>query len=356
MRDMLVNAVSTIERVSPVLERVVLVTGTKYYGSHLGPFRTPARESDPRHFGPNFYFDQIDWLTSFQKGKRWNWTELRPQTLCGFSPGTAMSIVSVIAVYAVICKEQGLPLRFPGKPGAYRSIYQVTESAHMAESVLRAATGEGCANEAFNITNGDYFRHVNTKIEMSLRNVETVRMQALGYVVLSPAGLKVWFGQAEPLGDQSALGWGNARKAGVFAFDTKTVVLNPMLVVDFAETFSGRNKGLFGFRNSTDVDVKTGISLRSGPGMTHLGFVARSVPIEAAIAGGNITLKESVIFRGDFGKFETREQSSNRGLVVGLGLLGLSGGPVRETHMGAAIRLRRTPALESGSCRSTPLS
>ena len=47
------------------LRRVVLVTGTKYYGSHLGPFKTPARESDPRHMPPNYYFDQIDWLTGF---------------------------------------------------------------------------------------------------------------------------------------------------------------------------------------------------------------------------------------------------------------------------------------------------
>jgi nucleoside-diphosphate-sugar epimerase len=139
----------------------VPVTSTKYYGSHLGPFRTPARESDPRHLGPNYYFDQIDWLTAFQSGKRWAWTELRPQTLCGFAPGTAMSILPVIAVYAAICKELRLPLRFPGKPGAYRSLYQVTESSHFAEAALWAATEPRCANEAYNITNGDYFRWCN---------------------------------------------------------------------------------------------------------------------------------------------------------------------------------------------------
>ncbi|MBK5105204.1 MAG: NAD-dependent epimerase/dehydratase family protein [Burkholderiales bacterium] len=50
-RDMLINSVSAIDRTSPGLERVVLVTGTKYYGTHLGPFRTPARETDPRHRG-----------------------------------------------------------------------------------------------------------------------------------------------------------------------------------------------------------------------------------------------------------------------------------------------------------------
>jgi nucleoside-diphosphate-sugar epimerase len=158
-RDMLVNSVTSIEEKSPQLDRVVLVTGTKYYGSHLGPYRTPAKEGDPRHDGPNYYFDQIDWLAAFQRGKRWSWTELRPQTLCGFAPGTAMSIVPVIAVYASICKELGEPLRFPGS--AWRSIYQVTESAHFAEAALWAASEPRCANQAYNITNGDYFRWCN---------------------------------------------------------------------------------------------------------------------------------------------------------------------------------------------------
>jgi nucleoside-diphosphate-sugar epimerase len=158
-RDMLVNAVRGVEKASPGLERVVLVTGTKYYGSHLGPYRTPAKEHDPRHAGPNYYFDQVDWLTGFQRGKRWTWTELRPQTLCGFAPGTAMSILPVIAVYASICRELGEPLRFPGS--AWRSLYQVTESAHFAEAALWAATEPRCANQAYNITNGDYFRWCN---------------------------------------------------------------------------------------------------------------------------------------------------------------------------------------------------
>jgi nucleoside-diphosphate-sugar epimerase len=160
-RDMLVNAVTAVAGASAALRRVVLVTGTKYYGSHLGPFRTPARESDPRHLPPDYYFDQIDWLTGFQRGKAWDWVELRPQTLCGFAPGTAMSILPAIAVYAAISRELGLPLRFPGKPGAYGAIYQVTESSHFANAALWAATEPRCALEAFNITNGDYFRWSN---------------------------------------------------------------------------------------------------------------------------------------------------------------------------------------------------
>jgi nucleoside-diphosphate-sugar epimerase len=163
-RDLLVNSVSAIDRASAKLARVVLITGTKYYGSHLGPFKTPAREDDPRHAGANYYFDQIDWLAQYQKGKRWSWAELRPQTLCGFAPGTAMSIVPVIAVYAAIRKELGLPLAFPGK--AWSSLYQVTESAHFAAAAYWASTEPRCANQAYNITNGDCFRwqHVWPKI------------------------------------------------------------------------------------------------------------------------------------------------------------------------------------------------
>jgi nucleoside-diphosphate-sugar epimerase len=155
-RDMLVNAVTAIDAVSSALRRVVLVTGTKYYGSHLGPFRTPARAS-----APDYYFDQIDWLAGFQRGKRWDWVELRPQTLCGFEPGTPMSLAPAIAIVAAISKELGLPLRFPGKAGAYTSIYQVTESTHFANAALWAASEPRCALEAFNITNGDYFRWQN---------------------------------------------------------------------------------------------------------------------------------------------------------------------------------------------------
>jgi hypothetical protein len=69
-----------------------------------------------------------------------------------------MSILPAIAVYAAISKELGLPLRFPGKPGAYDTLYQVTESTHFANAALWAASEQLCGNQAFNITNGDYFR------------------------------------------------------------------------------------------------------------------------------------------------------------------------------------------------------
>src|SRR3954468_9441819 len=57
---MLRNLLDAVEPAARALEHVHLVQGTKYYGMHLGPFRTPAEENDPRHPPPNFYYDQQD--------------------------------------------------------------------------------------------------------------------------------------------------------------------------------------------------------------------------------------------------------------------------------------------------------
>jgi nucleoside-diphosphate-sugar epimerase len=155
---MLVNAVEAIEAASSKLRHVQLIEGTKWYGSHLGPFKTPAREDDPPHMLPNFYYDQEMWLRAHQEGKPWSWSALRPQTVCGFALGNPMNIATVIATYAAISKELGLPLRFPGKPGAWRAIYQVTDADLLAEAMMFCATEERAANDVYNITNGDFFR------------------------------------------------------------------------------------------------------------------------------------------------------------------------------------------------------
>jgi nucleoside-diphosphate-sugar epimerase len=155
---MLANAVEAIEAASTRLELVQLIEGTKWYGSHLGPFKTPAREDDPPHMPPNFYHDQEMWLRAHQAGKPWAWSALRPQTVCGFALGNPMNIATVIATYAAISKELGLPLRFPGKAGAYRAIYQVTDADLLARAMVFCATAEPARNEVFNITNGDFFR------------------------------------------------------------------------------------------------------------------------------------------------------------------------------------------------------
>jgi hypothetical protein len=51
-----------------------------------------------------------------------------------------------------------LPLHFPGKVKAYDALYQCTDAAHLAKGMVWAVTSPRAANQAFNLTNGDYVR------------------------------------------------------------------------------------------------------------------------------------------------------------------------------------------------------
>jgi nucleoside-diphosphate-sugar epimerase len=151
---MLQNLVEVVEKASPRLRHITILQGTKAYGGHLGPFRQPARESDPRYMPPNFYYNQMDWLAEQQKGKDWSWTIFRPQIVCGIALGSPLNIISAIGVYAAISREYGMPLRFPG--GASR-IGEATDARLIAKAMQWAGTNEQCANQTFNITNGDVY-------------------------------------------------------------------------------------------------------------------------------------------------------------------------------------------------------
>lgn len=137
-----------------VLRHVTLLQGTKAYGAAAGFFTVPARESDARYLAPNFYYLQEDHLRALQSGKAFAWTVLRPQFVCGFALGSAMNGLSAIAVFASISRELGMPLRFPGGP---LRVQEATDSRLLARAALWAGGEPRCANEIFNIVNGDVF-------------------------------------------------------------------------------------------------------------------------------------------------------------------------------------------------------
>lgn len=155
---MLVNLVDAVEPVARGLQHVSLMQGYKVYGAHLGPFKTPAREDDPPHMPPEFNVDQQNFLSERRRGKAWSWSALRPSVVCGFALGNPMNLSLVIAVYAAISKELAIPLRFPGKPGAHDALLEVTDAGLLARATVWAATDPRCADQAFNINNGDLFR------------------------------------------------------------------------------------------------------------------------------------------------------------------------------------------------------
>ena len=119
----------------------------------------PGARRRPAAMRPDF-IRPVDWLTAFQRDKRWGWTEVRPHTLCGFAPGTAMSILPVIAVYAAIIKAFGRPFASPASPAPSLGLSGNRLGA-FRDRAAWAATDPRCANQTFNITNGDYFRWLN---------------------------------------------------------------------------------------------------------------------------------------------------------------------------------------------------
>ena len=64
---MLRNIVETLELGNSELCHIQLMQGNKWYGNHLGPYPTPAREDQPRHSVGIFHYYQQDWLTAQQR-------------------------------------------------------------------------------------------------------------------------------------------------------------------------------------------------------------------------------------------------------------------------------------------------
>jgi nucleoside-diphosphate-sugar epimerase len=151
--EMFANLLDGIEAASPALRHLTLMQGGKAYGVHLGvQRRVPQKESDPRTMPPNFYYDQEDLARERQRGKRWTWTALRPPNVAGKAIGSPMNTILAIGVYAAVSRELGLPMRFPGTEGALRD---ACDARILAQAMEWAGETAACANEVFNITNGD---------------------------------------------------------------------------------------------------------------------------------------------------------------------------------------------------------
>jgi nucleoside-diphosphate-sugar epimerase len=152
---------NVLEGIAPAARRLVnvhLLQGTKYYGCHLGPFKVPARESDARISGADFYYGEEDYVRTLQAGERWTWTALRPHAVCGYAAGNPVNLATVIGIYGALCKALGRPFAFPASPICFDKRYNVMDAELLARAALWCATTARCGNEAFNINNGDIFR------------------------------------------------------------------------------------------------------------------------------------------------------------------------------------------------------
>lgn len=154
------NFLNALTEVAPSLENVTLQTGGKHYNLHLYPIPTPVREEDPPHESPmaNFYHSQQGFLIRKQKGSRWSWNVIRPQAIIGstHSPN-GMNEALTIAMYFTICSYLGQEAPMPTNAVYWNGTDDTSSAALIADLSVFAATNPRCANEEFNVVNGDVF-------------------------------------------------------------------------------------------------------------------------------------------------------------------------------------------------------
>jgi hypothetical protein len=165
---MLENFLKALEITGAVneLKRIILVTGVKQYGVHLGLPKNPMVETDPwltdSKYPPNFYYRQQNILHKFcETHERISWVVTYPQDVIGFAKGNFMNLASAIAIYAAIAKELNQELVWPGSKTFFTMFNSFTGSKLHAKFCLWAALEPKAANQAFNVVNGDVESYQN---------------------------------------------------------------------------------------------------------------------------------------------------------------------------------------------------
>lgn len=151
------NLVEALEAVPISPKRILLQTGGKSYGMHIGRTRNPLVESDPqpRHLCKNFYYGQEDVLKSFcKRHPETGWNIVHPAGVIGMAPRSPINAFYPLAIYAAIQAHKGEPLEFGGDFDAWQ--WESTHSSARLTGYLSewAVLEEKCRNQAFNAQDG----------------------------------------------------------------------------------------------------------------------------------------------------------------------------------------------------------
>ncbi|KAK2756120.1 hypothetical protein FQN54_005528 [Arachnomyces sp. PD_36] len=156
---LLSNLLQALKLSSITPKRIMLQTGAKHYGVHLGPTLAPQEESDPRiNLEQNFYYNQEDVLFKYCQETGSDWNVVMPATILGAVKDAAMNAVFPIGVFAAVNAHLGKPMVFPGDITSYEMI-QTASSAKMNAYIEEWAvlSGSGTANQRFNACDDSAF-------------------------------------------------------------------------------------------------------------------------------------------------------------------------------------------------------
>ncbi|KAM4121596.1 hypothetical protein ACJW30_01G016700 [Castanea mollissima] len=145
------NVLRAVIPQAPNLKHICLQTGAKHY---VGPFESFGKIKT--HTPP--FTEDMPRLNEIMNKEGLTWSVHRPNVIFGFSPHSLMNIIGTLCVYAVICKHEGIPLKFPGSKVAWENYYVASDADLIAEQQIWAVVDPSAKNEAFNCNNGDVFK------------------------------------------------------------------------------------------------------------------------------------------------------------------------------------------------------
>ncbi|KAF1348441.1 NAD dependent epimerase/dehydratase family protein-like protein [Lizonia empirigonia] len=152
------NFCSALALASITPKRIMLQTGAKNYGVHLGPTAIPQEETAPRvTIEPNFYYPQEDFLWSYCAQHSIDWNVCMPAGIIGAVPDAAMNLVFPLGVYASVQKHLGEKLVFPSDLQAWEVNRCMSSSKMNGYMEEWAVLTERAKNEKFNTMDGTTF-------------------------------------------------------------------------------------------------------------------------------------------------------------------------------------------------------
>ncbi|KAL9088367.1 MAG: hypothetical protein Q9159_003141 [Coniocarpon cinnabarinum] len=168
-KDLLETAMKAVDQLCGAthLQHVILQTGGKAYGVEFVnqgvKIPAPLSEKLPRvqeHADKIFYYHQYDSLAALAKGKPWTFTEVRPDVIVGFTPGTNfMNAAQGLGFYLTLWRAihgDGSDVPFPGSQKAWTNKHTDTSQDILARfEIFAALNGDKTGNgRSFNSSDG----------------------------------------------------------------------------------------------------------------------------------------------------------------------------------------------------------
>ncbi|KAK5171212.1 uncharacterized protein LTR77_004356 [Saxophila tyrrhenica] len=165
--NLLQTAIGAVDQLASKLQSVVLQTGGKAYGVEFKDkvdFHPPLKESSsriPKPWYDNiFYYTQYDTLKDLSASRPWTFSEIRPDVIVGFTPGTNfMNCAQGLGLWLSLAREvqgAGAKIPFPGTKASYTNKHTDTFQDVLGKMDIYAAVNhDKCGNgNTFNCADG----------------------------------------------------------------------------------------------------------------------------------------------------------------------------------------------------------